>query len=146
MILLHFHGKWDSANVWIQNHKIWTEEKHMQEYLPQLLNRNFIIISHLILKKIFLKVIILMPDSPQGDGYRQTTHPQPIYNVVICNVNSVCCLYHAKSFKNIRFCDTVIVETMLVMKIIQHFSCHMTITLKAVCTIDLYTTIKNSKN
>lgn len=71
-----------------------------------------------------LKVIILMPDSLQGDGYRKTTHPQPIYNVVICNVNSVCCLYHAKSFKNIRFCDTVIVETMLVMKIIQHFSCH----------------------
>lgn len=93
-----------------------------------------------------LKVIILMPDSLQGDGYRKTTHPQPIYNVVICNVNSVCCLYHAKSFKNIRFCDTVIVETMLVMKVIQHFSCHTTITLKAVCTIDLYTTIKNSKN
>lgn len=24
-----------------------------------------------------LKVIILMPDSLQGDGYRKTTHPQP---------------------------------------------------------------------
>ena len=66
---LQFHGKLckckDTNHVWTQ----WTKEiKHIQDYLPQFLNRNFIIISHLISKKIFLK-IILMPDSPQGNWY-----------------------------------------------------------------------------
>ena len=69
------------------DHKMWTEDKHIQEYLPQFLNRNFIIISHLISKLINAWF--------SSRRYRQTTHPQLIYNAAICNFCSVRCLSRA---------------------------------------------------